>query len=289
MTEQRNEPHRSVHTVGRGRRRRFAQYIRDLFVPTGHADLDQLRRDGLAAGAPWYSTVAAGAAAGLVLTVAVQFVYLTYALSSAAIVLMGDGGIAARELFASHLVAASSYARSLWLTGGAAGAVGALYALLRRMTVLRQYYVRIGPWELGAHTLFAAVAGYAGLFVAASLWPPLEEIHRRLFWAWGPIIAWSITRLQDVLILLIVRPDWQLSVQSAVHVLIPRRFGCPRERLHVSADATTRTVTVAAPIDEDEAERVRDLVQAIPETLMVHLQTRGQDTTAPAVPALTEL
>lgn len=270
-----------------GGRRKAGQYIRDLFVPTGHTDLDQLRRDGLAAGAPWYSTVAAGMAAGLALAVAVLFIYMTYALSAAAIVWALESGIAARELLAGRLQAAAPYARYLWLSGLAAGVVGAAYALLRRRTVLREYYVRIGPWEIGAHTLFGAVAGYAGLYVAASLWPPLAEIHRYLFWAWGPIIAWFMTRLQDAFILVIVRPDWRLSVESAVHVLMPRRFGCPRERLQVTSDAATRTVTVAATIAVGEVERARELIQAIPETQTVQLQplpAAGLETGARSVP-----
>lgn len=245
-------------------------------MPTGHADLDQLRRDGLAGCAPWWATIAAGMAAGLSLVIAVPLVLLVFALFEAAIVAWQTGGAAARDGLLESLRQAAPYARLGWMGGLAVGGVGCAYGLLRRWSVLRVRYVRMGPWEVGAHTLFAAAAGYAALFAAARWWPPLAPINAWLFWAWGPVFAWLLGRLQDAYILWIARPDWQLEVEATVRALMPRRFGCPDQSLRVEVDPVSHTVAVAAEIDEAEAHRARELIQAIPETAAVTVQALGR-------------
>ena len=246
------------------------------FVPTGHADLDQLRRDGLAGCAPWWVTIAAGMAAGLSLVIAVALLFLVFALFETAIVAWQMGGAAARDRLLESLRLAAQYARFGWPGGLAVGGVGCAYGLLRRWSVRRVRYVRVGPWEVGAHTLFAAAAGYAALFVAAHSWPPLAPINAWLFWAWGPVFAWLLGRLQDAYILWIARPGWQLEVESTVRALMPRRFGCPDRSLRVEADPVRHTVAVAAEIDEAEAKRARELIQAIPDTAAVTVQALGR-------------
>ncbi len=250
--------------------------MRGRFVPTGHPDLDQLRRDGLAGCAPWWVTTGAGIAAGVSLVVAVPLVYLVYALFEAGIFAWQFGGAAAREVLAASIRFAAQYARYAWLSGLAMAGAGALYAILRRWTVLRLRYVRVGPWEVGAHTLAAAAMGYAAFFVAAHLWPPMRPVNRWLFWAWGPSFAWVMSRLQDAWILWIARPGWKLEVESTVRVLMPRRFRCPGQCLRVEADPASHTVAVTAEIEEAEAGRARELIQAIPETAAVTIQALGR-------------
>lgn len=250
--------------------------MRARFVPTGHADLDQLRQDGVAGCAPWWVTTAAGLAAGLSLVIAVPLLYLGFALFEAAITVWQLDGAAARDGLLESLGLVAQYGRFGWLSGLAVGSVGCLYALLRRWAVLRVRYVRVGPWEVGAHTLFAAAAGYAAFFTAARLWPPLAPINAWLFWAWGPVFAWILGRLQDIYLLWIVRPGWQLEVEATVRALIPRRFGCPEQSLRVEADPASRTVAVTAEIDAGEASRVRELIQAIPETASVIVNALGR-------------
>ncbi|HEY8417141.1 MAG TPA: hypothetical protein VIK93_03785 [Limnochordales bacterium] len=253
------------------------------FVPTGHADLDQLRRDGLAGCAPWWLTTAAGAAAGLTLVIAVPLVFLVYAGFEGVIIWLQQDGGAARLRLAGNLGFALQYARYAWLSGLAMAAVGGAYALLRRWTVLRLRYVRVGPWEVGAHTVCAAAAGYGAFFLAAQWWPPLRLINTWLLWAWGPVLAWLLGRLQDAYILWLARPGWRLEVESTVRVLIPRRFRCPSDRLRVQADPVSRTVAVAAEIDQAEANRARELIQAIPDTVAVTVQALGRQESAAAL------
>ncbi|MBO8141505.1 MAG: hypothetical protein H0Z37_04905 [Firmicutes bacterium] len=246
------------------------------FVPTGHADLDQLRRDGLAAVGPLFVSVAAGAAAGVSLIVLIPLVYLIYAVFHAAIGLLLPAAGSARDVLLQSLAQAGPYARYAWLSGLLAAGVGAAYAVLRRWTVLRRRYVRVGPWEVGMHTLFAAAAGYAGMMIAALSWAPVRAVHAWLFWAWGPVFAWLLSRLQDAYILWIGRPGWKLQVESAVRVLLPRRFHCPGDQVRVEADPASRTVSVVAAIDASEAVRARELIQAIPHTSAVAVEAVGR-------------
>lgn len=245
-------------------------------MPTGHADLDQLRRDGLAAYAPWWLTTAAGMAAGLTLVIAVPLLYLLYAGFEAGIAALQLGGDVARFVLVDSLQLALQYARHAWIGAVAMAGVGAVYALLRRWTVRRVRYVRVGPWEVGAHTLFAAALGYGAFFVAAHWWPPLRPVNRWLFWAWGAVFAWVVSRLQDTYILWLARPGWPLEAESTVRVLIPRRFRCPGDGLQVQVDAAGRTVAVAAEIDGAEANRCRELIQAIPDTVAVTVEALGR-------------
>lgn len=249
------------------------------FVPTGHADLDQLRRDGVAAYSPWYLLVGAGALAGLTLVVAVPFVYLVYILFAAAIdAWQGGFGAAAAGLHDGFALAAQ-YGRYAWLGALAIGGVGAAYALLRRHTVLRGRYLRLGPWELGLHTLSSAVAGYVAFYFAGAAWPPLQQLHVWLFWAWGPMFAWSLSQLHTAYTLWLVRPDWALSVTSTARVVFPRRFGCPDARVRLELDENARALTVYAPIDAAVAERARELIQAVPETrtVTIHIVDAAAD------------
>src|SRR5690625_1562860 len=244
-----------------------------LFVPTGHADLDRLRKDGISAWCPWYMSAAAGAAAGLTLVVAIPLVYLVFALFASGIVALQAGAVAARAELMDSLMFAAAYARYAWLGGIATAAIGGAYAMLHRWTVVRSRYVRVGPWEMGLDTLFPAVIGYAAFSMAASAWPPLRIIHAWLFWAWGPVFAWLMARLQELYVLWMVRPDWSLAVESAVRVLLPRRFGCRASDVHVYIDEHAHAVIVYAAMDAGEAVRARELIQAIPETKSVTVET----------------
>lgn len=243
-----------------------------LFEPTGHADLDRLRKDGVSAWSPWYMSAAAGAAAGLTLVVAIPLIYLVFALFAAGVVAVQAGAAEARTELVDSLMFAAAYARYAWLSGIAMAAIGVTYALLRRWTVMHTRYVRVGPWEMGLDTLFSAVIGYAAFSVAASAWEPLRVVHAWLFWAWGPVFAWLLARLQEVYVLWMVRPDWSLAVESAVRVLMPRRFGCSASDLRVQVDEETYAVTVYAAMDAAEAVRARELIQAIPETRTVTVE-----------------
>lgn len=243
-----------------------------LFVPTGHADLDQLRKDGISTWCPWYKSAAAGAAAGLTLVVAVPIVYLVFALFAAGVVAVQFDGATARTELVDSLAFAAAYGRYAWLTGLAMVGIGVAYALLHRWTVANGHYLRVGPWEMGFDTLFAAVVGYGVFSLAAAVWPPLRVVHAWLFWAWGPVFAWLIARLQELYVLWMVRPDWSLAVESAVRVLMPRRFGCKAEELRIVVDDEARDVTVYAAMDAGEAVRARELIQAIPETRSVTVE-----------------
>lgn len=240
-----------------------------LFVPTGHADLDRLRKDGISTWCPWYKSVSAGAAAGLTLVVAVPVLYLVFALFASGVAAVQFDATAARAELLDSLSLAAAYARYAWLSGIALALAGAAYALLHRWTVANGRYFRLGPWEMGFDTLFAAVVGYAAFSVAASAWEPLRVVHAWLFWAWGPVFAWVLARLQESYVLWMVRPDWSLAVESAVRVLMPRRFGCSAEELRIVVDDQAHAVTVYAAMDAGEAARARELIQAIPETRSV--------------------
>lgn len=240
-----------------------------LFVPTGHADLDQLRKDGISAWCPWYKSVAAGAAAGLTLVVAVPLLYMVFALFAAGVVAVQFDVAAARAELVDSLLLAAAYGRYAWLSGLALAVIGAVYAFLHRWTVAHGRYLHFGPWEVGFDTLFAAVVGYGVFSLAAAVWPPMRVVHAWLFWAWGPVFAWIVARLQELYVLWMVRPDWSLAVESAVRVLMPRRFGCKAEQLHIVVDHEAHDVTVYAAMDADEAVRARELIQAIPETRSV--------------------
>jgi len=245
---------------------------RALFVPTGHYDLDRLRIDGIATWSPWYKAAAGGAAAGLTLVFTVLVLYLVFALFAAGVAAVQfDWAVAQSELMNSMMFAAE-YARYAWLSSIAMAVIGVAYALLHRWTVANGHYLRLGPWEVGFDTLFAAVAGYVVFSLAAAAWEPLGVVHAWLFWAWGPVFAWVLARLQEVYVLWMVRPDWALSVESAVRVLLPRRFGCDASRLRVEVDDQAHAVTVYAPVDAGEAIRARELIQAIPETRAVKVE-----------------
>lgn len=244
-----------------------------LFVPTGHPDLDRLRKDGICAWCRWYKSAAAGAAAGLTFVVAVPLIYLIAALFAAGVLaLLGDMVQAQAELTKS-LTAAAAYARYAWIGAIAMIVVGVAYALAHRWTVVKGRYVRVGPWEMGVDALGAASAGYAAFAVAASLWEPLRIVHAWLFWAWGPVFAWLLARLHEIYVLWLVRPDWALAVESAVRVLLPRRFGCAADSVRVVLDDEAHAVTVYAAVEEGEAVRARELIQAIPETRVVTVAT----------------
>lgn len=252
-------------------------------MPTGHADLDQLRRDGLAGCAPWWLTTAAGTAAGLTVLLAVPLIYLVSAGFAAGIYALQLGPEAAGQVLRESWGLALQYARYLWLSGFGMAGAGAAYALLRRWTVLRLRYMRVGPWEVGAHTLLAAGLGYAAFILAGHWWPPLRPVNTWLFWAWGPSFAWILSRLQDAFILWLAQPGWQMEVESAVRVLIPRRFRCPGHCVRVEADPASHTVAVVAEIEEGEAHRLRELIQAIPETVSVTIQALGRKRAAEPV------
>lgn len=240
-----------------------------LFIPTGHADLDQLRKDGLSAWCRWHKSVAAGAAAGLTFALTIPVVYFLVAVFAMLVLgLQGDWAQAAAGLV-QRAAAAAGYAREAGAGAAVLVIVGVAYALAHRWTVAKNRYFRVGPWEIGVDSAGAALAGYALFAAAAYVWEPLRIVQAWLFWASGPVFGWLLARLHEMYVLLFVRPDWSLAVESTVRVLLPRRFGCAADAVRVELDQATHAVTVYASVDESEAQRARELIQAIPETRSV--------------------
>lgn len=259
-----------------------------LFEPTGHTELDRMRKDGLCAWCRWYQSALAGAAAGVTMTLAAPAVFVLVALFAAAVAaLQGEWGQAV-EGMARRTRDMAAFAVPAGIGIGAAALLGAGYALAHRWTVARNRYFRVGPWETGPDALGAALAGYVAFAAAARVWEPLQVVLPWVFWAAGPVFAWLLARLHELYVLLFVRPDWSLAVESTVRVLLPRRFGCTADAVRVELDRQAHAVTVYAAVGASEAQRARELIQAIPDTWSVTVKALDLEPAAADVAAAHE-
>jgi len=257
-----------------------------LFEPTGHAELDQMRKDGLCAWCRWYQSALAGAAAGATVALAPPVLLMLAALFAAVVPMLQGQWAQAVDGLVQRALAFAAYARPAAYAVAVTAGIGVAYALTHRWTVARNRYFRLGPWETGLDALGAALAGY-GLFAAAGYaWEPLRAVLPWVFWAAGPVFAWLLARLHEIFVLLLVRPDWSLAVESTVRVLLPRRFGCAPEGVRVELDRATHSVTVYAPVGTGEAKRARELIQAIPDTRTVVVKAPEPEQPAEAATAV---